>query len=54
MFAPFFVLQKKIKTKILWPESPSELYRPSDRHLSAKLLQTFADKGCHLVGVTDP
>jgi hypothetical protein len=26
-----------------WPESASELYRPNDRHLSAKLVPTFAD-----------
>jgi hypothetical protein len=37
-----------------WSESASELYRPSDRRLSAKWLPTFADKGCHLVSVTDP
>jgi hypothetical protein len=28
--------------------------RPSDRCLSAKLMQTFADRGCHVVSVTDP
>jgi hypothetical protein len=32
-----------------WPESASELYRPSDRRLSAKLVPTFADRGCHVV-----
>jgi hypothetical protein len=32
-------------TKTPWPESASELYRPSDRCLSAKLVQTFADRG---------
>jgi hypothetical protein len=37
-----------------WSESASELYRPSDRRLSAKRLPTFADKGCHVVIVTDP
>jgi hypothetical protein len=31
--------------KTPWPESESELYRPSDRRLSAKLVPTFADKG---------
>jgi hypothetical protein len=31
-----------------------ELYRPSDRRLSAKLMQTFADKDCRLVSMTDP
>jgi hypothetical protein len=37
-----------------WSESASELYRPSDRRLSAKRLPTFVDKGCHVVSVTDP
>jgi hypothetical protein len=37
-----------------WSESESELYRPSDRRLSAKWLPTFADRGCHLVSVTYP
>jgi hypothetical protein len=27
-----------------WPESASELYRPSDRRLSAKLVPTFPDR----------
>jgi hypothetical protein len=40
--------------KIPWSESASELYRPSDRRLSAKRLPTFADIGCHVVSVTDP
>jgi hypothetical protein len=40
--------------KAPWPESASELYRPSDRRLSAKLVSTFADRGCHVVSVTDP
>jgi hypothetical protein len=40
--------------KTLWPESESKLYRPSDRRLPAKLVPTFADSGCHVVGVTDP
>jgi hypothetical protein len=37
-----------------WSESASELHRPSDRRLSAKWLPTFADRGCHVVSVTDP
>jgi hypothetical protein len=37
-----------------WSESASELYRPSDRRLSLKWLPTFADRGCHVVSVTDP
>jgi hypothetical protein len=31
--------------KTPWSESASELYRPSDRRLSAKRLATFADRG---------
>jgi hypothetical protein len=42
------------KKKTPWSESSSELYRQSDRRLSAKWLPTFADKGCHVVSVTDP
>jgi hypothetical protein len=37
-----------------WPESASELYRPSDRSTSEKLVPTLADRGCHVVSVTDP
>jgi hypothetical protein len=33
-----------ITTNTLWPECASELHRPSDRHLSAKLVKTFAIK----------
>jgi hypothetical protein len=41
--------------KTLWPESMSELYRASDRHLLAKLLvPTFGDRGCHVVSTMDP
>jgi hypothetical protein len=36
------------------PESASELYRPSDRRLSAKLVPTIADRECHVVSMTDP
>jgi hypothetical protein len=36
-----------------WPESASELYRLSDS-LSAKIVPTFAGRGCHVVSVTDP
>jgi hypothetical protein len=43
-----------LKNYTPWPESASELYRPSDRRLSAKLVPTFADRGCHVVSVTDP
>jgi hypothetical protein len=42
------------KKQTPWSESVSELYQPSDRRLSAKWLPTFADRGCHVVSVTDP
>jgi hypothetical protein len=41
-----------INTK--WSEPTSELYRTSDRRLSAKLVPTFADRGYHEVSVKDP
>jgi hypothetical protein len=34
--------------KTLWPEFAS------DRHLSAELVPTFADRGCHVVSMMDP
>jgi hypothetical protein len=34
--------------------SESELYRPSDRRLSASSEPTFANRGCNVVSVTDP
>jgi hypothetical protein len=42
------------KKQSQWPKSASELYRPSDRRLSAKLVLTFADRWCHVVSVTGP
>jgi hypothetical protein len=32
----------------------SELYRPSDCRLSAKLVPIYADRGRHVVSVTEP
>jgi hypothetical protein len=32
----------------------SELYRPRDSRLSAKLVSTLADRGCHVVGEMNP
>jgi hypothetical protein len=43
---------QKIKNQTPWPESVSELYQPSDRRLSAKLVPTFADRGSHVVSMT--
>jgi hypothetical protein len=46
--------KKKIQTnKLLGLKSSTELYRPSDRRLLAKLVQTHVDRGCHMVSVTD-
>jgi hypothetical protein len=45
---------RNVRKQIPWSESASELYRPSDRRLSAKWLPTIADIGCHVVSVTDP
>jgi hypothetical protein len=44
---------KKKESKSPWPESASELYKPSDRPLSAMLVPIFADIGCQMVIVTD-
>jgi hypothetical protein len=54
------VYRYKIKTNkqtnsMVWVRErtiPTE--QPSDRRFSAKWLPTFADKGCHVVSVTDP
>jgi hypothetical protein len=43
-----------IRKRTPWPESVSELYRPSDRGLSAKLVPTFADRGCYVVSEAEP
>jgi hypothetical protein len=50
-----YLIQWLIQTEqTAWPESASELYRPKDRRLSAKLVPTFADRRCHVVSATDP
>jgi hypothetical protein len=48
MYIPAFEL------KTPWPESANELYLPNDSRLSAKLVPTFADRGCRVVSATDP
>jgi hypothetical protein len=48
----FHCVQYKKKTP--WPKSASELYRQNNCLLSAKLVPTFANRGCHVVSVTDP
>jgi hypothetical protein len=52
MLPEYSLQHKKLNTP--WPESESELYRPSDRRLSAKLEPTCEDRGCHVVSVTNP
>jgi hypothetical protein len=37
-----------------WPKPTSELYRPSDRSLSEKVVPTSTDRGRHVVSVMDP
>jgi hypothetical protein len=46
--------QKQNKKKLRGFRPQSELYRPSDRRLSAKLVSTLADRGCHVVSATNP
>jgi hypothetical protein len=49
------VFTSAYKTKMTqWPESAGELYQPSDRRLSAKLMPNFEDKGCHMVSAMNP
>jgi hypothetical protein len=43
----------KTKTQNSWPQSVSQLYRPSDCRLLAKLVSTFADIGCRVVNALD-
>jgi hypothetical protein len=47
---PTYGTQKKLRGL----QSASELYRPSDRRLSAMLVPTFVDRGCSVVSATDP
>jgi hypothetical protein len=48
------IVHHLLQKQTLWPEFASELYQPSDRRLSVKFVPTFADRGCHVVSVTDP
>jgi hypothetical protein len=52
-YTPYEHIKKKRKNNSL-TFSPRELYRQNDRRLSANLLQTFADRGCCVVSITDP
>jgi hypothetical protein len=46
------LLKRHQKKETHWPDSTSELYQPSELRLSAKLVTTLADRGCHVVSVT--
>jgi hypothetical protein len=43
-----------LSTTTIRLKSAIELYRPSDRRLSEKLVPTFAYRVCYVVSVTDP
>jgi hypothetical protein len=51
---PYGVRENVLRIKTPWPESASEVYRPSDRRLSAKLVPIFADRWYHVVSVKVP
>jgi hypothetical protein len=46
------IFHRKNKLRGFSPQS--ELYRPSDRHLSAKWVPTLAGGGCRVVSATNP
>jgi hypothetical protein len=46
--------KKTNKNKLRGFSPQSELYRPSDRRMSAKLVPTLADRGCRVVSATIP
>jgi hypothetical protein len=52
LMSTHLIMKKYGKTP--WSESASELFRPSDRRSSVKLVPTVADRGYHVVSVTDP
>jgi hypothetical protein len=47
-------LSKQKTNKLYGFSHASELYRPSDRRLSAKLVPALADRGCRMVSATNP
>jgi hypothetical protein len=51
----FETLAEAKKLRGLSPQANyTERYRPSDRRMSAKLVPTFAERGCRVVSATDP
>jgi hypothetical protein len=53
VFVAIVVVIVILKKRTPWPESASELFRPSDRRLSPNSA-TFVDRRCHVVSLTDP
>jgi hypothetical protein len=49
-----FIFLPVVNKEIPWLQSASEVYWPSDWCFSAKLVPNFADRGYHVVSVTDP
>jgi hypothetical protein len=49
-----FHLCSFLRKKTPGPESAGKLHRPRGRRLSTKSVPTFAERGCHVVSVTDP
>jgi hypothetical protein len=47
-----YILGNKKKTS--WPESANELRQSGDCRLSAKVVSTFAGRGCRVVSATNP
>jgi hypothetical protein len=55
MYSIFVVpLYVSFNNKLRGFSPQSELYRPSDRRLSAKLVSNLADRGCRVVSATNP
>jgi hypothetical protein len=46
-------MDKRNNRQTNWPQSASELYRPSDHRLSAKLFPSFSDRESLVVSMTD-
>jgi hypothetical protein len=50
----YSIYRQRNKKQTPWLSVHSELYRPSVRRLSTKVVLTFGDRGCCVVSVTDP
>jgi hypothetical protein len=54
LWCPLSVIFNESKTKLNWPPWPESTSEPSEHLLSVELVPTFANRGCHVVSVTDP